>query len=210
MYRFKSIRGAVRYATQRNLKVGISSDRIPMIEVEHEDTLFCVYWLQRPLKVVYDDSVDTSCAKVVEEIERFLAAQVALLRHDKARHMWADQSGRVTAPIYMAVGDKSFHWIGIFRFGKEAFRQLYLLYSSEAKYVDRRYIDYVLQKGYATLRITPKVAKPVKPVFMGYLREVNTGEFKVLKYKCDVAVGSFVNKVLKRVQNMLGVDVDWC
>ncbi|QJF12383.1 hypothetical protein PFV2_gp10 [Pyrobaculum filamentous virus 2] len=209
--RIRNPKGALRYATQKGLKVGISSNRIPMIEIEHPEIVYCVYWLRSPAKVVYGLDVDEACNKVVNEIARFVAAQVAMASlENRVRRMWI-RGGRAIAPFYIGAGNKSVHVIGIFRFGVDEFRKLYMLYQTEARYIDKRYIDMVLYKGYATLRVTAKEkGGPVKPVAMYYLEEILPGKFALTQHKCDRGVRNFVNKVLNVMQELLKVSVDWC
>jgi hypothetical protein len=211
MIRFSNIRGAMKYATQRNLKVGVSSNRIPMLEIEHPEIMPCVEFLRNP-RMLLKEYVE-SCEKAVRDIWVFITLQFAHAKQEVGEWWKAlpkDKRGVPRGPLIINVSNKSIHVIGPLRIRN--FREFYLVLSTEVKYVDRRYIDYVIGKGYATLRLSAKVgaADVPRPVAVYEIMEVNTLKFLAGRVQCDRRVGDvFINRILYKLQE-LGLMVEWC
>ncbi len=211
MIRFSNIRGAMKYATQRNLKVGVSSNRIPMIEIEHEEIKPCVEFLRNP-RMLTKEYVE-SCEKAVRDIWVFITLQFA--QAEKEVGAWwkalpKDKKGVPRGPFVINVSNKSIHVIGFLRI--KDFKTFYMALGTEVKYVDRRYIDYVIGKGYATIRLSAKSAPAdvPRPVAIYEIFEVNTMRFLAGRVECDRRVGDvFVNRILYKLQE-LGLMVEWC
>ena len=211
--RFSNPMGALRYASQKGVKVGISSDRWPMIEIEHPEIMSCVHFLRNPRMVVFNKDVDESCKKVAEEIRRFVLSQFALtMQRGKWYHFLANVNGELKAPLILSVASKSLHFIGVLKFPRDLYVPLYMLYRTEAKYVDQMYIEYVIRKGYATLRLTNK-KEGIKdfpiPLAIYEVAEVAPKKFMVHKIKCARWANVVVNRVLDLFQQ-LGMMAIWC
>ena len=209
--RFSNIRGAMKYATQRGLKVGVSSSRIPMIEIEHEEIKPCVEFLRNP-RVTLREYVE-SCEKAVRDIWVFITLQFAQAEKEAGawwRMLPKDKKGMLRGPLVINVSSKSIHIIGPLRV--KNFREFYLVLGTEVRYVDKRYIDYVEMKGYATLRLSAKSAPAdvPRPVMIYEIFEVNTMRFLAGRVECRRGTGDvFVNRILYKLQE-LGLMVEWC
>jgi hypothetical protein len=201
----------MRYATQKGLKVGVSSNRIPMIEIEHPEVMPCVEFLRNP-RMLLKEYVE-SCEKAVQDIRTFIALQFA--QAEKEVGAWwkalpKDKRGMLRGPLVINVASKSIHVIGPLRI--KDFKTFYMALGTEVKYVDKRYIDYVIEKGYATLRLSAKVgaADVPRPVAIYEIFEVNTLKFLAGRVECKRGTGDvFVNRILYKLQE-LGLMVEWC
>jgi hypothetical protein len=201
----------MKYATQRGLKVGVSSNRIPMVEIEHEEIKPCVEFLRNP-KMLLKEHVE-ACEKAVHDIRTFIALQFAHAKQEVGEWWKAlpkDKRGMPRGLLIINVASKSIHIIGPLSI--RDFRTFYLALSTEMRYIDRRYIDYVIEKRYATLRLSAKVGAADVPrsVAVYEIMEVNTLKFLAGRIECDRRVGDvFVNRILYKLQE-LGLMVEWC
>lgn len=175
--RFTSITGALRYGGIKGLKIGVSSDRIPMIEFESEEVRPCVWFLRSVVwervglyttRVMWDDSVRESCERLAKSIRTWVTLVMLYPRQTTGFNLlelkewwWKKKTGGYEFRYDVRVGDKSVHVIGPGRFPRDVFRQFYQwlllgnVYSIIGN-VDERYLQYVNYKGYATLRMYGK------------------------------------------------------
>ena len=209
---FSNVRGAMKYAMQRGLKVGVTSRSVVMMEFEHDEVLPCVQFLSNPIKVVYNANVDRACEKLKEDVRKFILLQFAVAMTDSKwyYHIPRTKTGEFVGPLYMAATSKSFHIIGPLRFTGEKFTMFYNLARTELKYIDQRYIDYTLEKMYATLRLSSKDGVNLPRMIALYeLAELAVKKWVVQKIRCSVAVRDFINGVLATF-NQMGMMVMWC
>jgi len=221
--RFPSARTAIehwRRMAKRGVLVGISSERIPMMEFECDDAALCAMGLKDPLRIA---NWQPACDRVFREVAKYFGHQLAFLsvlyqislKPDWERTLCPTKTGVRKAPFVIRVGNKSIHTIGIGCIPRgEWFKKFYAFLSGiEWSCVDSKYIEAVLLKGYATLRVTPKTRDKVRVTEWDIPKNVVVGEFLVENLKPVLAVyelyrpvWDFVNYVFV-VFRQFGVDV---
>ena len=211
--RFTSISAALRRVTAGRI-IGFTASRLPMIEFECSEILDCVYFLTNP-KVVYDASVERSCQAVNKLIQAFYELQFmfALDKYGvRPNEIWKvlpkKKTGEVAGPLVITVGNKSVHVYGFVKLHIDKLEEFVNLLRA-LSCVDSRYLDMVLYKKEFTLRLTGKEKygyKPVKPVIIGELVEMNTGRWGVIA-EVDRRAYMLVDRWLYSVFVRKGFDV---
>jgi len=206
---------------KRGVLMGISSERIPMMEFECEGAALCVMGLKDPLRIA---NWQPACDRVFREIARYFGHQLAFLvavyqidmKPDWGRVLCPAKTGERKVPFVIRVGNKSLHVIGSACVPRgEWFKKYYAFLSGiEWKCVDAKYIEAVLLKGYATLRIVPKTAEKVRVTEWDVPKNVVVGELVVENLKPRLVVKElyrpawdFVNYVFV-VFRQFGIDVE--
>jgi len=206
---------------KRGVLMGISSERIPMMEFECEDAALCVMGLKDPLRIA---NWQPACDRTFREIAKYFGYQLAFLstlyqismKPDWERATCPTKTGERKAPFVIRVGNKSIHVIGSACIPRgEWFKKYYaFLLGVEWSCVDTKYIEAVLLKGYATLRITPKTAGKAKVTEWDIPKNVVVGEFVVENLKPRLIIlqlyrpaWDFVNYVLTTFRQF-GIDVE--
>jgi len=211
--RYTSISAALRRVTAGRI-IGFSAARLPMIEFECEEIFDCVTFLTNP-RVVYDASVDRSCQAANRLIQAFYELQFmyALDRFGiKPNEIWKilpkKKTGEVAGPLVVTAGNKSVHVYGFIKIHLDKLEEFVNLLRSLGC-VDMRYLDMVLYKKEFTLRLTGKEKygyRPVKPVVIGELVEMNTGRWGVIA-EVDRRAYMLVDRWLYSVFVRKGFDV---
>jgi len=184
--RWTSIGAVTRHVPQGRI-VGFSAARLPMVEFECEEVMPCVQFLANP-RVVYGRAVGRSCdilsglIRAFYEIQFYFASNVYQV---EPREIWKvlpkKANGEVAGPLLVAVGNKSVHVYGFLKLHLDKFDDFVVMLRA-LNCVDQRYLDMALLKRRFTLRLTGKSQygyRPVRPVVMGELAEVNTGRWGV-------------------------------
>ena len=185
--RFTSISAALRRVTTGRI-IGFTASRLPMIEFECDEIFACVQFLTNP-RVVYDASVERSCQTVNKLVQAFYELQFMFaldrygIRHSEIwKALPKKKTGEIAGPIAITVGNKSIHVYGFVKLHIDKLEEFVNLLRALAC-VDQRYLDMVLYKKEFTLRLTGKEKygyRPVKPIVVGELVEMNTGRWGVI------------------------------
>ena len=185
--RFTSISAVLRRVTDGRI-IGFSASRLPMIEFECDEVLTCVQFLNNP-KVLYDASVERSCQTVNKLIQAFYELQFmyALDKYGvKPNEIWKvlpkKKTGEIAGPVVVTIGNKSIHIYGFIKLHIDKLEEFVNLLRA-LSCIDSRYLDMVMYKKEFTLRLTGKEKygyRPVKPIVVGELVEMNTGRWGVI------------------------------
>jgi len=205
---------------KRGVLVGISSERIPMMEFECDDAALCAMGLKDPLRIA---NWQPACDRVFREVAKYFGHQLAFLsvlyqislKPDWERALCPTKTGVRKAPFVIRVGNKSIHTIGVGCIARDWFKRFYAsLLGVEWKCVDVKYIEAVIEKGYATLRVTPKTRDKKRVTEWDVPKNVAVGEFVVENLKPRLVVfqlyrpaWDFVNYIFV-VFRQFGIDVD--
>jgi len=206
---------------KRGVLVGMSSERIPMMEFECEDAKLCAMGLRDPLRIA---DWQPACDRVFREIAAYFGHQLAFLaavyqismKPDWERVLCPTKVGERKAPFVVRVASKSIHVVGSACIPRgEWFKKFYFFLSGiEWKCVDTKYIEAVIEKGYATLRITPKTADKARVTSWDIPRNIAIGELIVENLKPVLVVKEiyrpawdFLNHIFV-VFRQFGIDVE--
>jgi len=206
---------------KRGVLIGMSSERIPMMEFECEDARLCAYGLRDPLRIA---NWQPSCDKVFREIARYFGYQLAFvstlyqitMKPDWERVLCPTKSRERKAPFVVRVANKSIHVVGSACIPRgEWYRKFYAFLSGiEWNCVDMKYIEAVIEKGYATLRIVPKTAEKARVTEWDIPKNIVVGELVVENLKPRLVVKElyrpawdFVNYVFVTFRQF-GIDVE--
>ena len=185
--RFKTINAIIRRGVTKGMIVGVTSQRVPMIEFECEAILPCVNFLNNS-KTVFDRTVEGSCNVVNRLAEAYIELQImfAVNRYGLGENeLWRafprKRTGEHAAPLLMHVGNKSVHLIGYIKVHLDKLGEfIEMLRALDC--VDPRYLDMAEYKREFTLRLSGKDKyglRPVRPIVVAEIVEANTNRWVV-------------------------------
>ncbi len=212
--KFKSIHAIIRRGVTKGMLIGVTSSRIPMIEFECDKVMPCVSFLSNP-KTVYDSSVQKSCEVVNRLIEAYFELQImfTMNRYNlKISELWKafpkKRNMEYAAPLIANIGNRSLHLIGFIRIHLDKLGEfIEMLRALDC--IDSRYLDMVEYKKEFTLRLSGKDRyglRPVKPIVLGEIIEVNTYRWTV-DAKVHPRAYMLVDRWLYTVFQKYGFDV---
>jgi len=222
--RFPSVKVALawwRKVSKRGVLIGMSSERIPMMEFECEDAKLCVMGLRDPLRIA--ENWVLACDRVFREVARwygYLLAFVSELYQIDMKPKWEyalcpTKVGVRKAPFFVRIASKSIHVGGSTCIARDWYKRFYAsLLGAEWRCVDTKYIEAVIEKGYATLRIVPKTADKARVTLWDIPRNIAIGELIVENLKPVLVVKEiyrpawdFLNYIFV-VFRQFGIDVE--
>jgi len=222
--RFPSIITAVNYwkrMGKRGVLVGMCSDRIPMIEFECEASKLCVQGLRDPLRIAnWQESCEYVFREAVAPYFGYQLAFAAELYKISTRPEWEKATcptkvGVRKVPFVFNVADKSLHAVGMVCLPRDWYPRFYgSLLGVSLQCVDQAYIEAVVNKKYATLRVVPKTLGRERVTEWHLIKSIVVGEFvvenlkpRVVVYKLYRPAWDFVNHVFVAIRQF-GIDVE--